>query len=634
MLSRIGFRLVFLIIFFALQASIVRAVPPTISIQGSLAGSDGKALTGVRVWRVQFYDAQTGGHALGSAFNGVFASQPSGRFSIDLTPPAEVLAASGEVWYELAVDSAPTADAVIDPGDVFPNRVAVHSVLFAQRAAQALSADTAAASQQADRATTATNALAVGGVPAANLVTDTELTSRLATRAELAHTHNLNVLAGAVTDAQVPNSITINHAGSADTAYQLQGEAFLMVRTTDNPATNATNLSKTYADAKTRTPYGAALSSSNRIVVIVPPGQYDFGTRALTLDTKYVDVEGLLPDHDKQHLYGTANGANTGVLMQTANSVRIENLYVECTRSDGVANYDNTDPAAYFPNTDLPYTVVRNCRFAGNDPTVWSTRIGVVEYSGTYEDCEGGTYSFGGHGGTASGTFTNCTTGSSGFGSGSGGLASGRFTNCSAGYDSFGGAGGRANGTFRDCRAGTYSFGGNVGGIASGTFTNCSGAGGSFGGAGGTASGTFTNCTGMVNSFGGNGGTASGTFINCTGEESAFGGKGTASGTFINCVGRYSSFGGAVESFGDGSNVASGTFINCTGKNYSFGYDGTASGTFNNCTAEDYAFGYSGTAPGGKFYYCSGGLYSFTTNAGTGTAPVHRYCLKNGAVYP
>jgi hypothetical protein len=80
--------------------------------------------------------------------------------------------------------------------------------------------------------------------------------------------------------------------------------------------------------------------------------------------------------------------------------------------------------------------------------------------------------------------------------------------------------------------------------------------------------------------------------------------------------------------------VASGTFINCTGKNYSFGYDGTASGTFNNCTAEDYAFGYSGTAPGGKFYHCVGGNYSFTTDAGGGTAPVHRYCIKNGAVYP
>jgi hypothetical protein len=267
----IGFRLVFFSLIFTLSAGAVWAIPPTIDIQGALAGADGKALTGVRVWRVQFYDAETGGNALGSAVNGVFLVEASGRFSIELTPPAEVLAASGEVWYELAVDSATSPDAAINPGDVFPNRVAVHSVLYAQRAAQALSANTAAAAQQADLATTATNALAVGGMPAADLATDAELTSGLATRADLAHTHNLAALAGAVTDAQVPNTITINHAGAADTAYQLQGEAFLMVRTTDDPATNATNLSKTYTDAKTRTPYGTHFLTRTGSWSLSPP---------------------------------------------------------------------------------------------------------------------------------------------------------------------------------------------------------------------------------------------------------------------------------------------------------------------------------------------------------------------------
>jgi len=469
------------------------AVPPTISIQGALTDADGQALTGVRVWRVQFYNASAGGGTLGSALTGTFLIGAPGRFAIELTPPAEVLAASGEVWYELAVDSAASPDAAINPGDIFPNRVAVHSVLFAQRAAQALEADTAHVALQADRATTATNAqnadtattasvalnaLAVGGVAAADLATDSELTNGLAAKANLSHSHRLDTLGGAVTDDQVPDTITIKKAGTANSAtvaYQLQGEAFLMVRTTANPATNASNLASTYAAAKALTPHAAPLSTTNRAVVIVPPAQYNLGRTSLALDAEFVDIEGLSNDRDKQHLYGTANGANTGVVRQTANDVRIENLFVECTASSGTLAKDNTDPAAYFPNTALAATVVRNCRFLADDVHAWSMRVGVVEYKGTYEKCTGGKYAFGGCGGTASGTFNNCT----------------------GDYAAFGKT---ASGTFTDCTGGDYAFGDH-----------------------GTASGTFNHCTGALNAFGGYGGTApGGKFYYCSGGSVSF----------------------------------------------------------------------------------------------------------------
>jgi len=497
------------------------------------------------------------------------------------------------------VDSATPPDAAIDPGDIFPKRVAVHSVLFAQRAVVAQQSDRATSATHAlnalnasvaTTATVALNALTLGGVPVNELASDTELTSGLAAKADRGHSHRLDALDGAVTDAQVPDTITIKLANeariaeTANVAYQLRGEAFLMVRTTANPVTNASNLLKTYAEAKELTPHKAALSATNRAVVLVPPGRYDLGTASLLLDAECVDLEGVSNDCEKQYLYGTTNGPNTGVLMQTANNVRIENLLVECTLSTGTLRLDHTDPAAYFPNTALAATRVRNCRFQRSDSRYfysWTMRV-AIEYKGTYEDCTGGDYAFGGTG-TASGTFTNCTGGGGAFG-----------------------GKGTASGIFRDCKGVQNSFGQ----VASGIFINCTGGDNAFGGESGTASGT-----------------ASGTFHNCTGGDGAFGFDGTASGTFTNCTGGRSAFG----CFG----TASGTFLNCTGGDSAFGCDGTASGTFTHCQARTNSFGGpTGTAPGGKFYYCSALTSSFTTNAGTGAAPVFGYCLKDGVAYP
>jgi hypothetical protein len=134
--------------------------------------------------------------------------------------------------------------------------------------------------------------------------------------------------------------------------------------------------------------------------------------------------------------------------MQTANDVRLENLWVECTRSGGGLNYDATDPAAYFPDSNRPLTEVRNCAFTADDANARSMRIGIT-YSGKYTECTGGFYAFGG-GGTASGTFTNCTGGPFAFGSG--GTASGTFTNCTGGPFAFGGLNGSTlNGRFVGC---------------------------------------------------------------------------------------------------------------------------------------------------------------------------------------
>jgi len=299
-------------------------------------------------------------------------------------------------------------------------------------------------------------------------------------------------------------------------------QSAVVVETTSNAKTNGAALIAAYTAAKALTPNGEELSATNRACVIIPPGNYDLdhgeddACVPLTLDTEFVDIIGLTSDRKSQHIKGTPPATNSGVIVQTADDVHVSNLYVKILTEVGSANWNDTDSAAYFPSTSLSNTVVDNCQFDGQGGNkyegkrLFSMRR-YIEYSGTFTNCTGGDYSFGGGAGTASGTFTNCTGGNSAFGGG--GTASGTFNNCTGGDVAFGGAGGTASGTFTNCTGGNNAFG--DGGTASGTFTNCTGGAGAFGGAGGTASGTFTNCTGGDYSFGGAGGTLSGQLYYC-----------------------------------------------------------------------------------------------------------------------
>src|SRR5205814_189996 len=93
----------------------------------------------------------------------------------------------------------------------------------------------------------------------------------------------------------------------------------------------------------------SATASAIRVLSCPPPAEYDLGTSELTLDTAFVDLVGLSSERGQQYIFGTSNGRSTGVLGQSANDVRIENLTVECTRPSGMVVRDSTDPAAYFP---------------------------------------------------------------------------------------------------------------------------------------------------------------------------------------------------------------------------------------------------------------------------------------------
>jgi hypothetical protein len=314
----------------------------------------------------------------------------------------------------------------------------------------------------------------------------------------------------------------------------LGGTQYVFVAANGTDLQNAAELQAAYVTAQ-----GMSPSITNRITVIAAPGNYNFSTANFEMNTDYIDLVSL--DGNKSIVF---NGSNT--IEITTNDVFVRGVDV------GTLNFTIAN--------SLNLLRVENC--SGGDNSFGGGGGGTAD--GTFTDCSGGDFSFGGNSGTASGTFTNCTGGGRAFG-GAGGTASGTFTDCTGGNDSFGGGGGTADGifnnctggkksfgaygtasgTFNNCSGGDRAFGGDVGGIANGTFTDCTGADNSFGGAGGTASGTFTNCTGGVYSFGGTGGTASGTFTDCTGADNSFGGLGgTADGTFTDCSGGDRAFGG------------------------------------------------------------------------------------------
>lgn len=249
------------------------------------------------------------------------------------------------------------------------------------------------------------------------------------------------------------------------------------VKLTDSAVTNGQNLVEAYNYAKTLTPNGAALSSTNRVSVIIQPGNYTLAAQ-LAVDTQFVDLIGLGAVKLRRGSVPAVNitGGNFNV---TANDIKIQGI--------------NLGGQKFIIDTNLSLLIVEDC--VGGNASFNSATL-----SGTFINCKGGAYSF-------AADFTGGQT---------------------------------ANGTFINCEGGTYSFGGNVNAVASGLFVNCTTAGSSGFGALCTASGTFIDCEGGFYSFGGSpvpASVASGSFTNCVGGLNSFGNgpSSTATGKFYQC---------------------------------------------------------------------------------------------------
>lgn len=491
-----------------------------------------------------------------------------------------------------------------------------------------------------------------------------------------------NEITGAILRAHLKNIIDSMYNRLDDKLLGREIGTYIIIEASDNSTTNGTRLVNAYATMKVAAPYGGALSTTKRGVIILMPGTYTVTGGALVLDTEFIDIIGV---GQKEDILITSTGI---AVRQTADDVRLKNLTLESTSGSAAHS-------AYHPDSALSNTILEDIKL-NSSGLANVTRQGITysgkylrvettkDYlfggaaticSGTFTDCSADDFAFGP---TASGTFTDCSADQYCFGGGlttSGGTASGTFKRCKATIQSFGGGGdgasigdlgeagaggngGEASGTFIDCEAGNQSFGGGGGGGAGGSDVNGAGGTGGSGGIGGNGGTPGNGVDGGPGGGGGAGGTASGTFKRCTAGERSFGGRGingsagqgaspqpggaggggTTSGTFIECESTQYSFGydgscgGKFElcnfknkpdyCFGSGANGdASGEFDYCYGGDKCFGGEGgVASGKFRNCRAQDYSFG--GSTVTGTFSDCHGGTFCFGYKASAPAASV------------
>jgi len=321
----------------------------------------------------------------------------------------------------------------------------------------------------------------------------------------------------------------------------LQGYTYVIVPAGTNDVNRGDNLLAAYGTATTLNP-----TSSNRVVVLVPPGSYDLGTNTVIMNTSYVDLIGLVPAQMTtktnftdgsgiHHCETVANvqcpvviyaGPYVGPVVQSVDNIRIESVILKATGTGAAYAF----PVSMFSSVSYPNTVLRHVEAQSMTVDVY--------FEGLYIDCVGGNNCFGSGDSNISDTY-----------------ASGTFIDCVAGDGSFGGdaddgqgdqggsGGGEATGTFIGCTAGDYSFG--AGNDNDGVFIDCVAGNESFGGEGGSVGGTLIDCVGSADCFGGDSGgqlDSSAKLQHCRASAGSFGGFSMASADFNYNVGGTNTF--------------------------------------------------------------------------------------------
>lgn len=289
----------------------------------------------------------------------------------------------------------------------------------------------------------------------------------------------------------------------------------LILPATGTATENGSALLAAYTQAKTLTPYGNAISATNRVTLLLSPGVYDVGASALTLDTSYIDLAGTgaNPDDTRITRTVTTGAVSTGTVVHTADYVNVTNLTINMGISGTPTfTHDDTEPAALFITSALANVIYDRVNFSAT--TNYRAMRVSINYAGEFRFCTCATDC--GFGGGYTGTST----------------ASGKFISCKSGNMSFGGADtaatGNATGTFLLCHAGVLSFGKTS---ASGKFYFCAG-----------SALCFNGCTGL--------------FVGCTSSISCFTNR--TNGRFVECVDSGNFFSSAPL-VTDGSNMSVGT---------------------------------------------------------------------------
>jgi hypothetical protein len=264
---------------------------------------------------------------------------------------------------------------------------------------------------------------------------------------------------------------SINGGGGDIIVSNFNSEACIFVSPAATDLLSGQAVQDAYADAKTRSPFGNARSQDNRMLIVLAPGLYKLAS-PLVMDSEFVDLIGL--DRDSTVLWYDSEDSytgNNGTIMQTAANVRLREMSIVLGGLAGAGGGGAEEPAAYFPDDNLPNTVLERVALIANVNSQNPCRNG-IEYSGTYIDVEArsqpayftadGAYLFGVLS-ILSGAFLRCRGGSASFGAV--GTCSGTFTDCEGGDGSFGGYDGTMTGAMRRCKMTGTTWGANVTGL-------------------------------------------------------------------------------------------------------------------------------------------------------------------------
>ena len=144
-------------------------------------------------------------------------------------------------------------------------------------------------------------------------------------------------------DANAPVSTAQQTA--LDLKVDLASDSTITVKRGTTDILSAAALRTAYTAAKALTPGGNALSATNRAVVMIPAGRYDFGlgdvgdsNHGLELDAQFVDLVGATGVREEVILTSAIAVASRGTVEQTADDVRISGLTMGITSASSTGS--------------------------------------------------------------------------------------------------------------------------------------------------------------------------------------------------------------------------------------------------------------------------------------------------------
>ena len=353
----------------------------------------------------------------------------------------------------------------------------------------------------------------------------------------------------------------------------------VVVNATGSDLERGSALVAAYSSAKLLTPNGAALSSTNRATVMLPPGSFKL-TATLILDANFVDVTAMVQasggarvstDSDEQGgetpltnyrppvtvIYADDSSSPFSVIKQTCADIRMAGFGIaylgtaggfdvgsfRCLHIDNTTT--NSNKASVYRQMYFFHRTASDDLLGGDSDqgreSVWST----LHLDGTWIDCTANAYAWRmGQNGELRAKMRDCTAGAYSWGGDATGASIGAclLERCKA-VGLIVGVSGQGVGAFGGC----LGVGINIG--ASAVLVECDAEGGFSFGCGKTVAGTFLRCRGGEISFGG-------------GQSDGF--PGTFSGYAEDCVGGKGSFGGSNDAAVETTSKLTGTLIRCT----------------------------------------------------------------------